>query len=125
MNTIKEGFNTFSLPSDKSVLVSLLYNDITAAYKLNNKISLIGNFAVEKTTGSQRVAVDHVDTNNGNLRNDYIDQIGHMYALGIDYDLSRKTSLHLRTKYMSHKDKNFTLDKFSGLETTFELKIFL
>jgi hypothetical protein len=26
---------------------------------------------------------------------------------------------------MDHKDKNFLKDKFSGFETTFELKIFL
>jgi hypothetical protein len=32
--------------------------------------------------------------------------------------------VHLRTKYMTHKDKNFTRDKFSGFETNFELKIF-
>jgi predicted porin len=48
-----------------------------------------------------------------------------MYAVGVDYDISSKTSVHLRTKYMDHKDNNFTLDKFSGFETTFELKIFL
>ncbi len=125
INTIKEGFNTFSLPTDKSVLVSLLYNDLTAAYKLNNKFSLVGNFAVEKTTGSQRTSVTHINPDSEELLNNFIDQIGHMYALGVDYDLSRKTSLHLRTKYMDHKDKNFTLDKFSGFETTFELKIFL
>jgi len=125
-NTIKEGFNAFSIPGDENNLVTVLYNDITAAYKINNKLSFVGNFAVEKTTGSERTAVDHKDPNDPMvIKNDFIDQIGHMYAIGVDYDISKKTSVHLRTKYMDHKDKNFTLDKFSGFETTFELKIFL
>ena len=125
-NTIKEGFNAFSIPGDEDNLVTVLYNDFTTAYKINNKLSFVGNFAVEKTTGSKRTAVDHKEPDNPFVTlNDFIDQIGHMYAFGVDYDLSLRTSLHLRTKYMDHKDKNFTQDKFSGFETTFELKIFL
>ncbi len=125
VNTIKEGFNVFSTPVSDGVLASVLYNDFTAAFKLNKKLSLVGNFAVEVTKGSERTAVDHTDPVTGEIKNDFIDQLGQMYALGVDYDLTRKTSFHLRSKYMTHKDKNFTLDKFSGYETTFELKIFL
>ena len=124
-NTIKEGFNVFSVPGASDNIVSVLYNDITVAYKLNRKFSIIGNYAVEKTMGSSRTAVKHTDPNDLKIKTDYIDQIGNMYAIGIDYDVTRKTSFHLRTKYMNHKDKNFTRDEFSGFETTFELKIFL
>ena len=125
-NTVKDGFNAFSLPGDKNNLVTVLYNDITAAYRVNNKLSFVGNFAVEKTTGSDRTAIEHKDPSNTSISlTNFIDQIGHMYAVGVDYDISNKTSIHLRTKYMDHKDNNFTLDKFSGFETTFELKIFL
>ena len=124
-NTIKEGFNVFSMPGSSQNIVSVLYNDITVAYKLNRKFSIIGNYAVEKTTGSSRTAVQHTDPTTLEIKTDYIDQIGNMYAIGVDYDLTRKTSVHLRTKYMDHKDKNFTRDQFSGFETTFELKIFL
>lgn len=123
VNTIKEGFNVFSAPGDANVLASVLYNDFTAAFKFNKKLSLIGNFAVESTKGSTRTNLSpDVD---GKDEERIISQIGHMYALGVDYDLTRKTSFHLRSKYMDHKDKNFLKDKFSGFETTFELKIFL
>lgn len=125
-NTIKEGFNVFSIPGGEDNLVTVLYNDLTAAYKINNKLSFVGNFALEKTTGSERTAVEHKDPKEPLIiKKDFINQLGHMYAVGVDYDISNKTSLHLRTKYMDHKDKNFTLDKFSGFETTLELKIFL
>jgi predicted porin len=123
---VKDGFNAFSLPGDEKNLVTVLYNDITGAYRVNNKLSFVGNFAIEKTTGSPRTAIEHKNPSNTLVSlNDFIDQIGHMYAVGVDYDISSKTSVHLRTKYMDHKDNNFTLDKFSGFETTFELKIFL
>lgn len=126
VNTIKEGFNVFSVPGGDNVLSSVLYNDLTVAFKFHPKISLVGNFAVESTKGSTRTnlspdksALEYED------KERVIDQLGHMYAIGIDYDFSKKTSFHLRTKYMDHEDKNFLKDKFSGFETTFELKIFL
>ena len=94
------------------------------AFKVNRKLSLIGNFAFESTKGSTRtdLSPDKADAEDEER---IINQFGTMSALGVDYDLTRKTSLHLRTKYMTHEDKNFLNDKFSGLETTFELKIFL
>lgn len=122
-NTIKEGFNAFSVPTSDDNLVAVLYNDFTAAFKLNKKTTLIGNFAIEKVTGSTRTDLSP-DKPTALDSERIIDQTGHMYALGIDYDLNRKTSFHLRTKYMDHEDVNFIKDKFSGLETTFELKIF-
>ena len=110
--------------SDKN-LVSLLYNDITAAFKVNKKLSLVGNFAVESVKGSTRTNLSpDKPAENFSAEDRVVDQIGHMYAIGADYDLSRKVSFHLRTKYMDHEDKNFLKDKFSGYETTFELKIF-
>ena len=124
LNTIKEGFNIFALPGADDVLASVLYNDFTAAYKFNKKLSFVGNFAFESTRGSVRTNLSP-DKSDASDKDRIINPSGTMSAFGIDYDLSRKTSLHLRTKYMTHEDKNFLNDKFSGLETTFELKIFL
>lgn len=132
INTVKEGFNAFSNIDDKTY-TSLLYNDFTAAFKLTEKISLVGNYAVESFKGSKRTDLspdkpaefDEEDPSVAiNTDQRTIDQLGQSYALGIDYDFSKTTSLHLRSKYMTHKDKNFIQDKFSGYETTFELKIF-
>jgi hypothetical protein len=124
-NTIREGFSALASPVSDKNLVALLYNDFTAAFKVNKKFSLVGNFAVESVKGSTRTNLSPDEEKKGDSDADrVIDQIGHMYALGADYDLSRKVSFHLRTKYMDHEDKNFLKDKFSGYETTFELKIF-
>lgn len=124
-NMISRRFNAFAIPSNDSVLISVLYNDFTAAFKLNKRITLVGNYAVETVKGSTSTDLSPDAEKIGQTdENRIIDQIGHMYALGIDYDLNRKASLHLRSKYMDHADKNFLKDKFSGYETTFELKIF-
>ncbi len=132
INTVKEGFNVFSNVDDNTY-TSLIFNDFTAAFKLTEKISLVGNYAIERFKGSERTnlspdvapvydAVDPAKITNNKDR--IINQTGQAYAVGIDYDFNRNTSVHLRTKYMTHKDKNFTRDKFSGFETNFELKIF-
>ena len=44
-------------------------------------------------------------------------------GIGIDYKLSEKTSLFLRSRYFSFEDINFILDKSDGLETTLEIKV--
>lgn len=125
LNTISDEFSVVPSPVSDKNLVSLLYNDITAAFKVNKKLSLVGNFAVESVKGSTRTNLSpDKPAENFSAKDRVVDQIGHMYAIGADYDLSRKVSFHLRTKYMDHEDKNFLKDKFSGYETTFELKIF-
>jgi outer membrane protein W len=133
INTVKEGFNAFS-NIDDNTYTSLLFNDFTVAFKLTEKVSLVGNYAIERFKGSERtnlspdVAAAYEDLDNptvaSNTKQRIIDQTGQAYAAGVDYDFNKTTSLHLRTKYMTHEDKNFTRDKFSGYETTFELKIF-
>lgn len=133
VNTVKEGFNAFSKVDEKTY-TSLLYNDFTMAFKLTEKVSLVANYAVESFKGSERTDLtpdkeavyDFVETPTvaSNDKQRVIDQLGQAYAVGIDYDFNKTTSLHIRTKYMTHEDKNFVKDKFSGYETNFELKIF-
>ena len=129
-NSVKEGFNVFS-NIDSKTYTTLVYNDFIAAFKLTEKVSLVANYAVEHFRGSERtnlspdvVAVEDANGNSLNSADRIIKQYGSAYAAGIDYDFNKTTSLHLRGKYMTHEDKNFTKDKFSGFETNFELKIF-
>lgn len=120
INTVKLGFNAF--PSNDN-LITLWYEDFTAALSINKKLSVIGNFAVEGVRGSKYINLSP-DKPDAEIEDRLISQLGTMSALGFDYDISRTTSFHWRTKYMTHRDVNFINDKFSGLETTVELKIF-
>jgi len=128
LNTVSLGFTAVPFANDGN-LVALWYNDFTAAYQLNKKLSLIGNFGIQGVQGSEKVNlspdapnVDLTDPNQASKR--VINSLGTMSALGVDFDVNGYTSLHFRTKYMTHEDKNFINDKFSGFENTLELKIF-
>ena len=130
LNSVKEGFNMFG-NVDKNTYTTLLYEDLTLAFRLTPKLSLVGNYAIEQFKGSIRTNLSpdkaqefDADGQAINIEDRIIHQIGQAYALGVDYDVNKTTSLHLRTKYMTHRDKNFVRDQFSGFETNLELKIF-
>jgi len=38
--------------------------------------------------------------------------------------LAKNTGLYIRHRWMNYEDRNFSLDKYKGTETTVELKIF-
>ena len=52
------------------------------------------------------------------------DQTGKSYAIGLDFLLAKNTGLYIRHRWMNYEDRNFSLDRYKGTETTVELKIF-
>jgi len=117
-------FNSYNSVQDKIAFVGttddafirVFYEDFTASYKLTKKISVVGNFGIERAVGGSRTQL----APNGKPLN----QTGHAYALGIDYDFAKNAGLHIRQTWMDHKDRNFVQDEFKGTETNIELKIF-
>jgi opacity protein-like surface antigen len=61
-----------------------------------------------------------LDTISGKPRN----QQGFSYAIGLDLQLSKNVGLYLRQRWMNYQDFNFSLDRYKGMESTVELKIF-
>lgn len=118
-------FNTFNSIQKNSIMptfndkafIRLFFEDITLAYRLGKKYSVVANFGYESVKGNR-------GTQLSSENNKPIDQVGYAYGGGIDYDFTANAGIHLRHKWMSHKDKNFVLDQFQGQETTLELKIF-
>lgn len=130
LNTVDESY-TFVPNLGDNNLVALWYNDFTAAYQLNNNLSLVGNFAVQWINGSKKIdlspdkkGIDYQNLSIDDVEKRVISSVGTMSAIGLDYDFNNYSGIHLRTKYMTHSDKNFAQDRFSGFETTLELKIF-
>ncbi|MBC7487551.1 MAG: hypothetical protein H7282_12440 [Cytophagaceae bacterium] len=117
-------FNSFNSVQDKlavlgvtnDAFIRVFYEDFTASYKLSKKVSVVGNFGIERALGGVRTQLGE----NGKP----LDQTGHAYALGVDYDFAKNAGLHIRHTWMDHKDKNFVKDEFKGTETNIELKIF-
>lgn len=115
-NSIQDNFSPIPVFSDKAFVRSW-YSDITLAYALGKKYMVVGHFGNEQVWGNDRI---NLSPNNGEV----INQSGQSFAIGIDYDFIKNAGIHIRHKWMVHKDENFALDRFKGQETTFELKIF-
>lgn len=118
-------FNTYNSIQKQSVLpnfsdaafIRLFFEDLTFAYKLGRKYNIVANVGYETVKGNNGT---QLSPDNGKP----LDQYGYAIGGGIDYDFTPTAGIHLRHKYMYHKDKNFVLDEFRGFETTVELKIF-
>jgi hypothetical protein len=115
-NSTQPGFNPIPTFTDKA-FVRMFFEDLTLAYRLGRKYNIVANAGYERVLGNYRT---QLSLDNGKP----LDQQGYAIGGGIDYDFTANAGIHLRHKYMYHKDKNFVLDEFRGHETTLELKIF-
>ena len=117
-------YNSYNSVDDKlkvigttdASFIRVFFEDFTAAYKLTKKVSVVGNFGIERAMGGMRTQL--------NGEGKPINQTGTAYALGVDYDFTRNAGLHIRQTWMQHHDANFVLDEYKGTETNIELKIF-
>lgn len=122
-NSVRKGFSPIAgMPNNKNTFVSVFFEDLTLALSLTPKMSLVGEAGFQTVTGS--TMIDLSPDKSGADRDRIINQLGTVLAAGIDFDINRTMNVHLRQRYFTHKDFNFTKDKFDGHETTFELKIF-
>lgn len=131
-SSVQDKFSPIPLFSDDAFL-RYFYEEFLAFYAIHQKITLVGFLGYERVKGNNRTEL--VDAT-GTLITDSegrpvadpegksIDQTGHGYGLGVDYNFHSRASLHVRHRWFDHKDKNFTLDKFKGNEMTVEFKAF-
>jgi hypothetical protein len=115
-NSIQDGLSIIPKFNDQA-FIRTFYNELTAAYRLSAKFTLVGTVGMERVLGNNRV---NLSPENGGT----IDQTGYRFGTGIDYDFSPEANIHLRRTWMSSSDKNFVKDEFKGNETIIELKIY-
>lgn len=132
-NSIQDKFSILPVMNNDDAFITTLYEDVTVACEVKKGLTIEANFGIEKVNGSDRIQMadaDGIEIQNASGNPIYsdeglrLDQIGTSYGFGIDYDFTKTAGIHLRHKWMNHKDLAFTADKFKGHETTFELKIF-
>lgn len=97
--------------------VRYFYEELMAFYAIHSKVTLVGFFSMERAIGNDRTEADVITKK-------FLDQTGHGYGFGIDYDFASKAGLYLRHRWFDHKDVNFVKDVFKGQETSLELKVF-
>jgi hypothetical protein len=115
-NSIQVGMTPIPVFSSKA-FVRTFYEEFSTYYQLSPKYTLVGFFGIERAVANDRTSLS---PDNGKP----IDQTGHAYGFGIDYDFADNAGIYLRHRWMDHADKNFQLDVFKGQETTLELKLF-
>ncbi|HEY8402923.1 MAG TPA: hypothetical protein VIK89_16775 [Cytophagaceae bacterium] len=131
-SSVQENWSPIPVFTDKAFL-RYHYSEFMAFYGIHQKITLVGFLGFERVKGNNRTELADA---NGDLVTDSkgrpiadpdgkaIDQIGHGYGLGLDYNFHSRASLHFRHRWFDHKDKNFTRDVFKGNEMTVEFKVF-
>ncbi len=142
-----QNFNPIPVFTDKAFLRTF-YEEFMTFYSLHPKVTIVafasfervvGNNRVEKAYTTYGVTPDGIAYAPGDLIQDLhgnpivsktgdkgatINQTGWGYGLGLDYDFSSRAGLYLRNRWFGHKDNHFLLDKYRGIESTVELKIF-
>ena len=135
-------YNNYNSVTDKlsplpkfntDAFIRTFYEEAMFFYGIHPKLTILGSLSYERVMGNNRINL--ADANGAEIKGPdgnpiadpngkTIDQIGHGYGLGLDYNFSAKAGLYLRNRWFDHRDKNFTLDTFRGMESTVELKIF-
>lgn len=115
-HSIQEDMSALPQYSQKAFLQSY-NNQLEFYYNIFDKVVLSNYFGIDRIIANDRTELDVVS----NLPKN---QIGYSYAIGLDIQLSPNTGLYVRQRWMNYKDLNFALDRYSGTETSVELKIF-
>jgi hypothetical protein len=128
-NSVQDKLSPIPLFTDKAFLRAY-YQEFLGFYAIHPRVTLLGLFALEKNVGNKRTFLTEeggklIDENTTpGTKLVALNQIGHSYGLGLDYDLSNRAGLFIRHRWFDFKDVNQKLDKFKGQETSIELKIF-
>ena len=114
--SVQDDFAALPQFSQKAYLQSYS-NQVEFYYNIFDKVVVSNYFGIDRIIANDRTQLD-VESNLAK------NQIGYSYAIGLDIQLSKNTGLYVRQRWMNYKDLNFSLDRYSGTETSVELKIY-
>jgi hypothetical protein len=116
LHSVQRDFSALPKYSQKAYLQSY-NNQLEFYYLLFPKVILSNYFGYDRIIANENTVLDAVS---GKAKN----QRGYSYAVGLDIQLAKNTGLYVRQRWMNYQDYNFSLDRYKGMETTVELKIF-
>lgn len=111
---------TFASPMvifDEKALLRTYYHQLESYYVLTPGLVWCNYVGYERIIASYET---ETDPKSGRPRN----QTGLGVATGFDIRLSKGAGLYLRQRFFDYKDNSFENNKYSGFETTAEIKIF-
>lgn len=115
-SSVQKGFSALPNYNNRAYLQTY-YNQLEAYYHFS-----------EKWVFTNYIGIDRIIANNATQLNTTTqrpkDQTGISFATGFDYYINKNTGLYIRQRWFTNSDKNFNLDRYKGMETTVELKIY-
>jgi hypothetical protein len=114
-NSVQTKFSPITVFTEEAY-VRQYSHQIESFYRVHEKWVLAVYLGIERILGNYDTQVD-IDSRRP--RN----QEGRALGFGVDYMMAKNTAIYLRHRYFSFEDRSFELDRFSGHETTLELKI--
>ncbi len=126
LNTVMSAQNKFSaIPVfGEKAYINARYHEGEVYYHIMRDLVLSLYGGLEYVKGNKftdtTTTITGVDGITGKAR----DQLGKALGVGIDFSISTNTSIYLRQRWFSFKDKYFQDEDFIGNEATIELKIF-
>lgn len=95
----------------------------TYYHQLETYFGISNNFIWCNYAGFERIIANY-ETQTDVVSRRPKNQTGISIATGFDIRLSKGAGLYLRQRWMNSYDSSFSKDKYSGYETTAEIKIF-
>ena len=114
-NSVQKNFSLITVFTESAYL--RMYNhQLENYYRISPKVMITQYLGIERIVANYSTQVN-IDTQRP------INQEGIGVGLGIDYMIAKNTGLYLRHRYFTFEDTSFPMDKFSGHESTLELKV--
>ncbi len=114
-NSVQKNFSLVTVFTESAYL--RMYNhQLENYYRISPKVMITQYLGIERIVANYSTQVN-IDTQRP------INQEGIGVGLGIDYMIAKNTGLYLRHRYFTFEDTSFPMDKFSGHESTLELKV--
>jgi hypothetical protein len=101
----------------EKALLRTYYHQLEFYYTVSPSVIWANYFGFERIIANYGTETDKISRRPKN-------QTGYSVATGFDVRLSKGAALYLRQRWVNYHDSSFANDKYSGFETTVEIKIF-
>lgn len=115
-NSVQNYLSAVNVVSEKALLRTY-YHQLESYYAISKNLIWCNYAGYERIVANYKTQTDVVSRRPKN-------QTGVSLATGFDIRLSKGAGLYLRQRWMNSRDASFSKDRYSGYETTVEIKIF-
>ena len=114
-NSVQNKFSPITV-FDENAYLRVYNHQLENYFNLTSKLTISQYYGVERIIGNYSTQVN-IESQKP------INQEGIGIGLGIDFMMAKNTGLYLRHRYFTFEDTSFPMDKFSGHESTLEIKV--